>query len=160
MDQEKAAQIWKEFQKLVYQDQPYTFLFWKDKAVAVNKKFKKVYIKFIKHIKSNEANSYIDEHIREITPEKFAELSLDEAKELLSKLKQLKLYYKKEQKYDKIKRKIEKKRLRRQKRRKKKEARKKKIVAVKRDTKKKELAKKETEKKPPAKKKTTSSKKK
>ena len=42
MNQEKAAQIWKEFQNLVYQDQPYTFLFWKDKAVAVNKKFKNV----------------------------------------------------------------------------------------------------------------------
>ena len=42
MDQEKAAEIWKEFQNLVYEDQPYTFLFWKDKAVGVRKGFKNV----------------------------------------------------------------------------------------------------------------------
>jgi peptide/nickel transport system substrate-binding protein len=42
MDQKKAAETWKKFQELVYYDQPYTFLFWLDKAVGVNKKFKNV----------------------------------------------------------------------------------------------------------------------
>ncbi len=42
MDRAKAAQIWKEFQQQVYNDQPYTFLFWVDKAVAVNNDFKDV----------------------------------------------------------------------------------------------------------------------
>lgn len=42
MDQTKAAKTWKKFQELVYYDQPYTFLFWKDTAVGVNNKFKNV----------------------------------------------------------------------------------------------------------------------
>jgi len=42
MDQKKAAETWKKFQELVYYDQPYTFLFWMDKAIGVNKKFKNV----------------------------------------------------------------------------------------------------------------------
>ena len=42
MDRKKSAKIWKEMQKLIYQDQPYTFLFWMDKIVAVNSKFKNV----------------------------------------------------------------------------------------------------------------------
>ena len=40
MDQKKAAQTWKKFQEIVYHDQPYTFLFWRDKAVGINKKIK------------------------------------------------------------------------------------------------------------------------
>ena len=42
MNQEKAATIWKEFHNILYKDQPYTFLFWIDKAVAVNSKFQNV----------------------------------------------------------------------------------------------------------------------
>ena len=42
MDRKKAAQTWKKFQELVYHDQPYTFLFWMDKAVGINKEFKNV----------------------------------------------------------------------------------------------------------------------
>ena len=42
MDQGKAARIWQETQDLIYQDQPYTFLFWKAKIVAVNRRFKNV----------------------------------------------------------------------------------------------------------------------
>ena len=38
LDPKKAAIIWKEFQDKIYKDQPYTFLFWIDKAIAVNKK--------------------------------------------------------------------------------------------------------------------------
>lgn len=42
MDQEKAAGIWKKMQQVIYQDQPYTFLFWKDRLVAVDRQFKNV----------------------------------------------------------------------------------------------------------------------
>ncbi len=42
MDRQKAAGIWKETQRLIYEDQPYTFLFWIDKIVGVNNKFKNV----------------------------------------------------------------------------------------------------------------------
>jgi peptide/nickel transport system substrate-binding protein len=42
MDQQKAAGIWKEFHKIIYEDQPYTFLFWIDQAVAVKDKYKNV----------------------------------------------------------------------------------------------------------------------
>ena len=40
MDQQKAAGIWKEFHKTIYEDQPYTFLFWIDQAVAIKDKYK------------------------------------------------------------------------------------------------------------------------
>lgn len=42
MNRQKAADIWKETQRLIYQDQPYTFLFWIDKVVAVSNKFQNV----------------------------------------------------------------------------------------------------------------------
>ena len=42
MDQQKAAGIWKQFHKILYDDQPYTFLFWIDQAVAVKDKYKNV----------------------------------------------------------------------------------------------------------------------
>lgn len=42
MNQQKASLIWKEFQQKVYDDQPYTFLFWLDKAAGVNKQFRNV----------------------------------------------------------------------------------------------------------------------
>lgn len=42
MVRQKAAEIWKEFQQILYDDQPFTFLFWKDEICAVNKKFKNV----------------------------------------------------------------------------------------------------------------------
>jgi peptide/nickel transport system substrate-binding protein len=41
-DQAKAAEYWKQVQQLIYDDQPYTFLFWMDRIVAVNSKFKDV----------------------------------------------------------------------------------------------------------------------
>jgi peptide/nickel transport system substrate-binding protein len=42
LDRAKAADIWKKFQTIVYHDQPYTFLFWIDKIVAVNDRFENV----------------------------------------------------------------------------------------------------------------------
>lgn len=42
MDRHKAAKIWKKFQQEVYNDQPFTFLFWRNKVAGVNKKFKNV----------------------------------------------------------------------------------------------------------------------
>lgn len=42
MDQAKAAVIWKDMQRLIYEDQPYTFLYWIDKVVAVNNRFQNV----------------------------------------------------------------------------------------------------------------------
>ena len=42
MNQEVASGIWKEFHQILYNDQPYTFLFWIDNAVAVKTKFKNV----------------------------------------------------------------------------------------------------------------------
>lgn len=42
MNRQKAAGMWKELQELIYRDQPYTYLFWINKIVAVNKKFKNV----------------------------------------------------------------------------------------------------------------------
>lgn len=42
MDRAEAAKIWARFQKTVYQDQPFTFLFWIDKVVGVHKRFQNV----------------------------------------------------------------------------------------------------------------------
>ena len=42
MDQQVAAETWKEFHKIIYDDQPYTFLFWIDQAVAVKNTYKDV----------------------------------------------------------------------------------------------------------------------
>ncbi|MFQ5675943.1 MAG: ABC transporter substrate-binding protein, partial [bacterium] len=42
MDRQKAAKIWEKLQRVIYADQPYTFLFWIDKVVAVSKKFENV----------------------------------------------------------------------------------------------------------------------
>lgn len=42
MNQKVAAGIWKEFHQILYEDQPYTFLFWIDNAVAVKTRFKNV----------------------------------------------------------------------------------------------------------------------
>jgi peptide/nickel transport system substrate-binding protein len=39
---EAAAQIWKKVQQLIYDDQPYTYLFWIDRVVAFHKRFKNV----------------------------------------------------------------------------------------------------------------------
>lgn len=41
-DRQKAQEIWYEFQELVYDDQPYTFLFWIDRIVAIHKRFRDV----------------------------------------------------------------------------------------------------------------------
>ena len=42
LDRKRPATIWKETQQLIYDDQPYTFLFWKAKIVAARKEFKNV----------------------------------------------------------------------------------------------------------------------
>lgn len=42
MDQQVASVIWKKMQEIVYDDQPYTYLFWIDRVVAVKKKFQNV----------------------------------------------------------------------------------------------------------------------
>ncbi|MBD3226312.1 MAG: hypothetical protein GF313_16405 [Caldithrix sp.] len=42
MDRQKAKKIWDRFQKEIYGDQPFTFLFWADNIVAINKKFRDV----------------------------------------------------------------------------------------------------------------------
>ena len=42
LHRETAAGIWRRTQELIYDDQPYTFLFWKVRVVAVNQKFKNV----------------------------------------------------------------------------------------------------------------------
>ncbi len=42
MDRGRAAEIWQETQQLIYEDQPYTFLFWKARVVAVSKQFNNV----------------------------------------------------------------------------------------------------------------------
>lgn len=39
MDSDIAASTWAKTQRMIYDDQPYTFLFWLDKIVAVNNKF-------------------------------------------------------------------------------------------------------------------------
>jgi len=41
-DQAKAAPIWHRFQEVVYEDQPYTFLFWVDRLIAVRQRFANV----------------------------------------------------------------------------------------------------------------------
>jgi peptide/nickel transport system substrate-binding protein len=43
MDLVEAAAIWKELQEVIYKDQPYTFLYWIDRIIAVNAKFKNVH---------------------------------------------------------------------------------------------------------------------
>lgn len=42
-DRDKAQKIWYEFQELIYSDQPYTFLFWFDRIVAIHKRFHDVH---------------------------------------------------------------------------------------------------------------------
>lgn len=43
LNREKAARIWKQFQQVVHEDQPYTFLFWIDRIVAVHDRFENVH---------------------------------------------------------------------------------------------------------------------
>ncbi|MBN2009104.1 peptide-binding protein [candidate division KSB1 bacterium] len=42
LDREKAAAIWRKFQHEIHEDQPYTFLFWKDDIVAIHERFQSV----------------------------------------------------------------------------------------------------------------------
>lgn len=42
MDRQTSAKIWQKTQKVIYEDQPYTFLFWVDKIVAISNKFENV----------------------------------------------------------------------------------------------------------------------
>ncbi len=42
MDRQKVAKIWHNVQELIYADQPYTYLFWINRVVAVHKRFKNV----------------------------------------------------------------------------------------------------------------------
>ncbi|MBT3223637.1 MAG: hypothetical protein HN348_31585, partial [Proteobacteria bacterium] len=43
-DIQQAAPVWKEFQQVVYDDQPYTFLWWMDELVAIDSRFENVEI--------------------------------------------------------------------------------------------------------------------
>ncbi len=40
MDRDEARGIWCQFQELVYEDQPYTFLFWRDVVIGIHKRFR------------------------------------------------------------------------------------------------------------------------
>ena len=42
LDAEKARPVWAEAQNRIYADQPYTFLFWKDRVVATHKRYQNV----------------------------------------------------------------------------------------------------------------------
>jgi peptide/nickel transport system substrate-binding protein len=42
LDREKAAKTWKEVQELIYEDQPYTYLFWIDKIAIAHQRFRNV----------------------------------------------------------------------------------------------------------------------
>jgi len=42
MDREKRRVIWKEMQRLIYEDQPYTFLYWHNGIALVHKRFQNV----------------------------------------------------------------------------------------------------------------------
>jgi ABC-type transport system substrate-binding protein len=46
-DPGEAAQIWKEFQSVVYEDQPYMFLWWMDEIVALNGRFENANINIL-----------------------------------------------------------------------------------------------------------------
>lgn len=40
MSREEARPVWLKFQELVYQDQPYTFLFWRDQVTGIHRRFR------------------------------------------------------------------------------------------------------------------------
>ncbi|MGH1362094.1 MAG: ABC transporter substrate-binding protein [Calditrichia bacterium] len=42
LDQNKAGEIWKELQAIIYSEQHYNFLFWVDRLVLIDKRFKNV----------------------------------------------------------------------------------------------------------------------
>ncbi|MFQ5602959.1 MAG: peptide-binding protein [bacterium] len=42
VERTQAIKTWQKFQQIIYQEQPYTFLFWKDRLIAVNAQFKNV----------------------------------------------------------------------------------------------------------------------
>jgi peptide/nickel transport system substrate-binding protein len=42
LDRKEAAKTWKQLQELIYEDQPYTYLFWIDKIAVTHKRFKNV----------------------------------------------------------------------------------------------------------------------
>jgi peptide/nickel transport system substrate-binding protein len=39
MSREEARPVWLKFQELIYQDQPYTFLFWRDQVIGIHRRF-------------------------------------------------------------------------------------------------------------------------
>ena len=49
-DPEKAVEMWRRLQALIYQDQPYAFLYWMDEIVAVHKRFQDVDIDILSPI--------------------------------------------------------------------------------------------------------------
>jgi peptide/nickel transport system substrate-binding protein len=40
MSREQARPVWLEFQELIYRDQPYTFLYWRDQVIGIHKRFR------------------------------------------------------------------------------------------------------------------------
>jgi peptide/nickel transport system substrate-binding protein len=51
-DARDAAPIWKEMQRLVYEDQPYLFLWWMDEIVGINDRFENTTIDMVSPYKS------------------------------------------------------------------------------------------------------------
>lgn len=41
-DAARAAELWKQVQRLIYEDQPFTFLYWRDLLVPIHKRFRDV----------------------------------------------------------------------------------------------------------------------
>ena len=51
-DPREAAPIWKELQAEIYEDQPYTFLWWQDEIVAVHERFEDTTIDVLSPIRN------------------------------------------------------------------------------------------------------------
>jgi len=50
-DPEKASQLWRDVQAQVYEDQPYTFLFWRDEIIGVSDRFEDATVDFVSPIR-------------------------------------------------------------------------------------------------------------
>jgi peptide/nickel transport system substrate-binding protein len=61
-DPMQAAPIWKELQQVIYDDQPYLFLWWRDEIVAIDKRFE--------HVKIDVGSALNDLHAWEVPADK------------------------------------------------------------------------------------------
>lgn len=48
---EDQAPIWRELQQVIYEDQPYTFLYWRDEMVAIHSRFENVRCDILAHVR-------------------------------------------------------------------------------------------------------------